>query len=323
MVNLPDPVHISDDAFAAVLARHGLPRSTQLQPLPVTGIINTVYALGEHLVLRVPRANARFASYLLKEARVVPVARAVGVRTPALVAFDESLDLLPVPYALYQRVPGTALGLLDAEPGDAAHAWRELGRDLARLHVGGDHGLLDLPRSQRQADDDPRSLVERRAADGWLTRMEVRWLLGWLEHLAPLALDAADTRPDRLVHADTQPTNVMVDPDTLAYRAVIDWGDARCGDVAADFLGPPLRAVPFLLDGHREVAPLDSDDTAEARILWEQIRFALAVLPRGAAVGLSWGERPIPRLLEILRFFLETDDSRWTALAPQPQGGWR
>jgi hypothetical protein len=33
----------------------------------------------------------------------VPAARVAGVRTPALIVFDDSLDLLPVPYAIYER----------------------------------------------------------------------------------------------------------------------------------------------------------------------------------------------------------------------------
>ncbi len=76
------------------------------------------------------------------------------------------------------------------------------------------------------------------------------------------------------------------------------------------------RAAPFLLEGHRAVAPLDGDEGAEARVLWRHLQFALAVLPRGAAPGLSWGERPLAWLLEALRFFLESPGPRWRDLAP-------
>jgi hypothetical protein len=64
-------------------------------------------------VLRVPRGAPPFVAAIRKESVAVPAARAAGVRTPALVAFDDSLDLLPVPYAIYEQVHGEALGLLD------------------------------------------------------------------------------------------------------------------------------------------------------------------------------------------------------------------
>ena len=54
----------------------------------------------------------------------MPAARAAGVRTPALVAFDDSLQLLPVPYAIYERVRGETLGALDLGPEDTPRAWQ-------------------------------------------------------------------------------------------------------------------------------------------------------------------------------------------------------
>jgi Ser/Thr protein kinase RdoA (MazF antagonist) len=310
---------LTSEARAALLARHGLSASTPIARMVSTGIINTVYAVGDDLVLRVPRL--KFGDYIRKEARIVPQARAAGVRTPALVATDDRLDILPVPYALYERVHAETLGLLHREPGDAAHAWYELGRDLGRLHAG----IAPIPWSQRPGAQaaverprrTPQQLVAEEAApDGWLSPIEARWLLAWFERLTPLVERGKETRVARLLHADTQPNNVMVDGETLAYRALIDWGDARWGDVADEFVGPPLRAVPYMLEGHREVLPLEDDDTAEARILWGQLRFAVSVLRRGKALDFGWGERPLPRLIEIMRFFTEYQGPKWSALAP-------
>jgi Ser/Thr protein kinase RdoA (MazF antagonist) len=160
---------------------------------------------------------------------------------------------------------------------------------------------------------DPRALVDELAAGGWFTSVEARWLGGWLERLAP----AAGT-PDRerFLHLDVQATNVMVRPEPLAYVAILDWGCSGWGDPAWDLFGMPLRAVPSILEGHREVAPLDGDDTAEARILWRHLQYSLYGLPRGATPGLSWGEHPLAWLLEVLRFFLGTPPPRWRELAP-------
>ena len=317
--DIPAETELTPESMAAILRRHNLAPSTQITRLPSTGIINTVYAVGTDLVLRLPRA--KYGHYIAREARVVPQARAAGVRTPALIAMDDSLDILPVPYSLYERVHAETLGLLDVEPDEAAHAWHELGRDLGRLHAA----VAPVPWTERpgakayaqRPRKTPHELVDEEASpEGSITPIEARWLQAWFDRLAPLVERGKDTRLARLLHADTQPTNVMVDGKTLEYRALIDWGDARWDDVAVDFVGPPLRAVPHMLAGHREVIPLDDDDTAEARILWAQLRFAVSVLWRGKASGYSWGERPIPRLIEIMRFFVADVPDRWRHLGP-------
>src|SRR5262249_19074523 len=83
-----------------------------------------------------------------------------------------------------------------------------------------------------------------------------------------------------------------------------------------DFAGVPSRAVPFMLAGHREIAPLDADQTAEARIVWRHLQLALWSLPRGAVPSRSWAERPLAMLLEVLRFFADPPDERWRELGP-------
>jgi hygromycin-B 7''-O-kinase len=309
---IPDAVPISDDAVRAIGARHNL-RFAGMTPLENVGIINSIYLLGDEYVLRVPRDHPAHVAQLRNELVAIPAAGAAGVRTPQLVAADETCDLLPVPYAIVERVPGVSLGRREWEPNDLEQTWHELGRDLALLHTGvergGPAGALgpgdDLP--------DPRVAAEARAREGWFTAIEARWLVAWLDRLAPAALTPV---PDRCLHLDLQATNIIVDPETLAYRALIDWGCAGWGDAAWDSFALPLRAAPHLLAGHRSVAPLDADDTAEARVLWRHLQFALAVLPRGASPGLAWGELPLAWLLEVMRFFHDRPGGAWAGLAP-------
>ncbi len=89
----------------------------------------------------------------------------------------------------------------------------------------------------------------------------------------PPILETAHAR--RFLHGDTQATNLLVHPDSLAYLALIDWGGCGWGDPALDFSGMPLRAVPAVLAGYREIAILPDDETAEARMLRYQLHFAL------------------------------------------------
>ena len=148
------------------------------------------------------------------------------------------------------------------------------------------------------------------AAAGYFTSEEARWLSGWLEFLAPLALAPL---PKRFRHGDLQTTNVMVrGPGPPTYLTLMTWGACGWGDAAHDFAGIPLRAVPFMLEGYREVAPLPEDDEAGgARILWRHLQIALYLLGRPPQPGLSWAERPAAMLLEIMRFFLGSPGRPW------------
>jgi aminoglycoside phosphotransferase (APT) family kinase protein len=305
-MELPPFPEFSDDLLHAIAERHAV-AGAAISRLPEIGIFNAIYALGTHLILRIPRNHPAFIEAVRKEALAVPAARAAGVRTPELITFDASLDLLPVPYTLYERVHGETLGLLDQEPGDSPAAWRELGRDLALLHT---HVMAQGPIAEVEVEGlpDPRPWLDQIAQQGYFTAMEARWLLGWLDRLAPAALEST---PRCFLHGDIQTTNMLVRAGSLDYLAVIDWGSAGWGDPAWDFAGVPLRAVPLMLQGYREVAALDNEATAEARILWRHLQLALLVLRRSPLPGRSWAERPLAMLLEIMRFMIESPAGVW------------
>jgi aminoglycoside phosphotransferase (APT) family kinase protein len=306
-MDLPDFPVVSEDTARLISEIHGL-GATTFARIPSIGVFNQVFRLGEDLILRVPRNDVLFISALAKEALAVQAARAAGVTTPRLVAFDDSLGLLPVPYAVYERVEGQPLELLGLDPAATPGPYRALGRDLARLHLGvrreGRIGALGAPYLPL---DDPRELPQELAAAGYFSAFEARWLEGWLERMPPL-LQSPDT--DRFLHGDTQATNVLVRRDSLEYVALIDWGGCGWGDPAIDFSGMPLRAVPDVLAGYREIAPLPDDETAERRILRYHLHLALAWL-RGEPRPLhSWGERPLSYWLDLMHFLLEPQDAR-------------
>lgn len=303
----PESPEVSAETVRTISERHGLGVET-FSRLPSIGRFNAIYALGDDLILRVPRYHPHFVGALAKEAVAVPAARAVGVRTPRLVAFDDSLALLPVPYAVYERVRGDPLELLGLDPAATPEVYRELGRDLARLHAGvepqspaGRLGAPNLPQG------DPGPLPQELAAAGYFSVLEARWLDGWLDRLPPLLQAHGD---HRFLHGDTQATNVLVGSGSRDYRALIDWGGCGWGDPALDLSGMPLRAVPDVLAWYRELAALPEDETAEARILRYHLHFALVNVRNAPQPLHSWGERPLGYLLGVMRFLLETPDAR-------------
>ncbi len=304
----PEFPEVSADSVRMISERHGL-GVERFSRLTSIGRFNAIYLLGDNLILRLPRNHPQFVGALTNEAVAVPAARAAGVRTPRLVAFDDSLALLPVPYTVYERVHGDTLELLGLDPTDTPEAYRDLGRDLARLHAGvgrqspvGQLGAPNLPQ------DDPRPLPQELAAAGYFSAVEARWLGRWLNQLPPLLQDKGE---HRFLHGDTQATNILVEPGSRDYLALIDWGGSGWGDPALDFSGMPLRAVPDVLAGYRELAALPGDDTAEARILRYHLHFALVNVRNEPQPLHSWGERPLSYLLEVMRFLLDSPDGRW------------
>ena len=303
----PDSTYLPREVVTAILERHRLRASvtdlTERQPW--IGATSRVYPLGD-VVLKVPHADPAAIAALRIDASVAPIVRAVGVRTPRLVAYDDSRDLLPVPYAVHQRVRGESLDRLGHEPEAVPEVWRELGRDLAIVHAlsAADGPLAGLRTFEQSAEVDPRPWTEELAGSGHLTRHDARWLAGLLDRLAPAALAAV---PRRLCHGDVNAGNVLVDAAGSSFLAVVDWAGAGWLDPVWDFAGIPLRAVPYLLEGHRQQAPLPADETAEARILWCHVQLALFHLRRQPPLTPA-GTAQVTRLLTNVRHYLDPTD---------------
>src|SRR5918994_5238351 len=88
-LHLPDFPLMTAETLEAIRERHGL-RAGEISPSKNAGIFNAIYLVGNEHVLRVPREAPPFVAAIRKESIAVPAARAAGVRTPTLVAFDDS-----------------------------------------------------------------------------------------------------------------------------------------------------------------------------------------------------------------------------------------
>ncbi|WP_329385772.1 phosphotransferase family protein [Streptomyces sp. NBC_01716] len=312
-------------APALIAARHGV-AAENVRPM-LSGVANRAYRLGPDLVLRVPRTE-EFVADLVKEAAVIPVARAAGVRTPALVAFDDSRTVVDVPYMVLERAPGVDLASLGGGAGgvvsDASRevggVFRDVGRDLARLHRVTPAGAGEPARVPVEYDPDagaPHRLVEGLLADGMLDAEAARWLGGWFGRLAERIPDGVS---HVLVHGDIAPQNLLVTPGPpgpLTLTGIVDWGDAMWADPAVEFAKTPLSGVPAMLDGYREGGAADGGEYAfEARVLRYHLTWALARLRNPAPVPgeRHWTAPPAARLLGILRFFASSPPAPWAAL---------
>ena len=71
-----------------------------------------------------------------------------------------------------------------------------------------------------EADRDPRPWLAEIAAAGFIPQDAVAYLQAWLEQLAPLALNPPSLS---FCHGDMNVSNVLVDPQSRAYLALIEW----------------------------------------------------------------------------------------------------
>lgn len=237
------------------------------------GAASHVYPLGD-VVIKIPFDRPDAIEAVTVDAAVTPYVRALDVHASELIAFDDALDIVPVPFAIFRKVEGAVALDSSARSGDARATWHEVGRQLARVHAVTDTSAVPVElRSLRQTPEvDPRPWVGELRESGRLSPGDARWLLSLLDRIAP---DALAEEPFALCHGDVNTANVLVDARTGRFRALIDWAGAGWLDPAWDFAGVALDVVPWLLTGHREVAPLPGDVTAEARICWCQAQTRL------------------------------------------------
>jgi hygromycin-B 7''-O-kinase len=285
-------------SIQAIAARYGV-RPTAIREVP-GGVANQAYTLGNQLFLRIPR-SPEFEADLLKELAVIPVARAAGVRTPAIVDFDDTRALVDAPYLVVERVH--AADLIHRPTHDPS-LWPELGEQVRLLHDI-DHQQLDgVPVHE---DSDPRPTVDGLATSGFIDTGTANWLLAWFDHLA--------TRFDRdapkvLLHGDLAPQNVLVDQKGW-YCALIDWGDAAWGPAGAEFAKLRLEDVAELLPGYRHSGPGE----LEAAALWFHLSWGLSNLTGPPRQGQRhWTAPPASRLLGVLRFFAGDPPVPWRLL---------
>ena len=274
---LPFP-ELTEAQLLAIAERHGFAPGP-FGRLPSTGIVNAIYTVGDDVLLRIPKDHPGALEDTLTESVAVPAAMAAGVRTPALLAFDETCEIVDVPFGAYEWVHAP-----DGWPTDT-EGWRELGRQLATLHHGvtscaDPEGRLDAPGRWCDADQVVAALP---ALDVDVRRE----LLAALRELEPAVqeFDAHGVR--RFLHDDIKDSNLLRAGDG---PAPIDWGDAGWGDATIDFRNLPPERNADVLQGYRQVA--STDDTFELRARWDQ----LGALARRVAEPDQWAR--LRRMLE-------------------------
>ncbi|WP_020575900.1 aminoglycoside phosphotransferase family protein [Actinopolymorpha alba] len=294
----------------AIAETYGVPAAA-VTPAARQGVANDVYFLGDQLVLRIAHQDTK--RDLCREAMVIPVARTLGVATPELLLFDGSCadkDSRDVPHMVITRVAGADLDTID-EPADAlAKSYREVGRQLARLHSSDLSSPPDLVEPDPQTS--PFPAIEQLVAAGLINQQNADWLRSLFQRLEPHLTQAITPT---LIHGDVAPQNVLVDPTDLTLVALIDWGDAAWADPAVDFAKVPLWHLPATLEGYLNERPTAEPEGMAAQIIWHHLNWALGV-DRPPSHASHWSAQPLARLIHVFQFLSSRPPAPWNLLTP-------
>ncbi len=211
-------------------------------------MVNDAWSIGDDFVLRIVReeSDKECDDEPQREAAVTELALKAGIRTPRLIASNTDCDLAPRPYTIYQKARGVPLGFIERDPAEFDDAYREVGRELYKLHqIAVPNELIPLLRKAERPD--PNANVEKALAARKLSVDDASEMSAFIRELEGSLVE--DANPV-LIHHDVHPWNLIVDGDALS--AIVDWGDASFGDPARDFAGMPMVAVPAMLQGYAE-----------------------------------------------------------------------
>jgi aminoglycoside phosphotransferase (APT) family kinase protein len=262
-------MHPGPDLVDAMFAKHGVQGPWTV--FQATGLANHIYAT-RNVVLRLATDHPDAVVDARTESVAAPAALAAGILTPRLIAFDDSRTLVDRPFSLWERVHGETFGLLELDQPRRAGVWRQVGRELSRLHhrvrvCPDPNGYLDTP--GRPSDLEP--LLKRLVDAGRVDDAAAKEIARLISDLAPQIVPAAGVR---FVHADIHAMNVMCSRDG-ALLAIIDWGDAGWGDPTLDFAAIPLDWIAHAAEGYEAETPGALGEFPNARFIWDKLHYAM------------------------------------------------
>lgn len=284
--NLHDDEVLLDEDVIRALLRDQRPDWVDL-PLTLagSGTDNSLYRLGDDLLLRLPRTPGT-AGAVAKEQRWLPrLAPHLPVAVPEPVHRGRPGRAYPLPWAVYRWIEGEEVRE------DTVDDWVALGRDLAgfvaalqSVDLMGAERTGDLSWYRGGAPVDIDDFV-RRSLDGCRRLVELDGLVLDVDRLQVLweqALALPEPASAHVwMHGDLKPTNLLVRDGRLA--AVIDFGGLSVGHADAEHA--PLWDLPAAARrAYRDTLRIDD-------VTWQRARaWSLAIGVSG--VPYYWDSYP-------------------------------
>jgi len=229
-----------DAALVGSLLHSQFPFLSELDCYPVAeGFDNSLWRLGDSLVVRIPRRVAA-VELTLNELRWLPVmARDVSLRTPLPLLAGVPSDQYPWPWSIaswIEGVPGDEIDLDGNGPSAGA-----LATFLREIHVD---APVDAPRNPvRGVELRTRSPIFKERLS------QVRGIIddeSLLELFEACVAATPWSSPPQWLHGDFHPANTLYRDGELV--GVIDFGDLCAGDPATDLAGGLMSLPCHALD---------------------------------------------------------------------------
>ena len=198
---------------------------------------------GGPLVLRRPPVGPvpLGANDMAREYRILSSLHPVMPLVPKAELFCDDLSVIGAPFLLMEFRPGLVIG--EGIPSDTVGNWRNaepIGSALGRRIINVLHELhaIDADACGLGTLGRPDGFLQR-TQRGWSKRADLTWgdaapdqlgsLLKWLAGHQPKTM-----RAPTLIHNDFKLDNIILDPETLEPRTLIDWDMGTLGDPLYD-----------------------------------------------------------------------------------------
>lgn len=235
------------ERLRAYLTQHGIVLDRDVAPNQFSegfGNMNFLIRTTEKpFVLRRPPLGPvpQGANDMGREHRILSRLHPVLPLVPKAVLFCDDLSVIGAPFLVMEYRPGLVIG--PTIPSDTVKKWADpepignvLGNQiidvLARLHA------VDVQACGLGSLGRPEGFAAR-TLRGWSKRAHLSWngaapedlvaLLDWLGGHQPEAIG-----PSTLIHNDFKLDNIILDPETLKPRTLIDWDMGTLGDPLYD-----------------------------------------------------------------------------------------
>lgn len=263
----PDPV-LDGRTVLSLVKRH-VPHAQAVTAVDESGGEARAYAIDDGLILKTQRPQqVRPRTSLEKEAAfLLELAAFPEIRVPRVLGYGREGG---VEYLCMTRVPGVAARHTSLWGAERAKLLREVGRTLWSIH-----NVPQAPLHDSALFPGPRTAPEfRRRFEAGLAQALSAIKSDpslWTLDISPaqLASTALETLPPLVplvaLHSNPGPEHIFIDPDTLTFTGLIDFGDAYIGHPAFDWRWPEYDDRLAILEGYREDSAADEDFLAAWR----------------------------------------------------------
>ena len=259
--NAADPV-LEERTVLALVRRSGV-RCAAVTRIDETGGEARVYVLDDRLVLKVqrphrqrPRTSLAKEAFFLRQLAAYP-----DIVVPQVLGYGRHDT---IEYLIMTRLPGVSALTVEFTGAQRVAVLQQLGRTLRRLHA--------LPQAPFY---DSALFPGNRLREEFLARVQANLahavqVIEATPNLWPFDVSAVDLASQVLatlpaavnlvaLHSNPGPMHTFVQPDTLAFVGLIDFGDAYISHPALDWRWPTHADRLALLHGYGDDTPLTDE----------------------------------------------------------------